>query len=221
MDAGLLGKVNLPPLPGAAQFPDPLTRRRTDVLCHAFIIGLAFALYLAHTLFGDLKALKWRGKVQLFGYRAEPTTGERSVQRISSIGRGLTALGEGLSVVWKIAQFCALAFFLILLAYGLFSWMDESGWISHREETVISVRSDWLVGESKECWSATLDSDGAALSRKEIGYAMSSISCDDGPEHKMEVTFYGRKVQPEYKLVSWRCTRNVISFTCYQTGGER
>ena len=51
VDAGLLGKVDLPPVPGAAQLPDPLTRRRTDVLCHAFIIGLAFALYLVHTLF--------------------------------------------------------------------------------------------------------------------------------------------------------------------------
>jgi len=50
MDAGLLGKINLSPGPGAAQFPDPFTRGRTDVLCHAFIIGLAFALYLAHTL---------------------------------------------------------------------------------------------------------------------------------------------------------------------------
>jgi TPR repeat protein len=47
----MLGKVDLPPVPGAAQLPDPLTRRRTDVLCHASMIGLAFALYLAHTLF--------------------------------------------------------------------------------------------------------------------------------------------------------------------------
>jgi len=51
VDAGLLGKINLPPASGAAQFPDPLTRRRTDVLCHPFMIELAFALYLAHTLF--------------------------------------------------------------------------------------------------------------------------------------------------------------------------
>jgi hypothetical protein len=41
----------LPPIPGAAQLPDSLPSRRTDVLCHAFIIGLAFALYLVHTLF--------------------------------------------------------------------------------------------------------------------------------------------------------------------------
>jgi hypothetical protein len=28
MDAGLLGKVDLPPISGAAQLSDPLTRRR-------------------------------------------------------------------------------------------------------------------------------------------------------------------------------------------------
>lgn len=148
------------------------------------------------------------------------TAGERSVQRVSSIGRGLTALGEGLSVVWKIARFCVLAFVLIALAYGLYSWMDESGWISHRENTVISARSDWLVGESKECWSATLDSDGAALTGKQVGYAMSAVSCDDGPEHKMEVTFYGRIEQPDHKLVKWRCTKGYLGFTCWQTGSR-
>jgi len=50
VDARLFGKVNLPPVPCAAQLSDPLARRRTDVLCHASMIGLAFALYLAHTL---------------------------------------------------------------------------------------------------------------------------------------------------------------------------
>jgi len=51
VDTGLFGKVNLPPIPCAAQLPDPLAGRRTDVLRHPFIIGLAFTLYLAHTLF--------------------------------------------------------------------------------------------------------------------------------------------------------------------------
>ena len=60
VDAGLLGKVNLPPIPGAAQLPDPLARRRTDVLCHAFIIGLAFALYLVRTLSGARKVANMR-----------------------------------------------------------------------------------------------------------------------------------------------------------------
>jgi hypothetical protein len=111
--------------------------------------------------------------------------------------------------------------------YGGYGWLDSIGWISHREETVISARSDWLVGESKECWSATINSDGATLLKREIGYAMSSVSCDDGQEHKMTVTFYGRKVQSEYKVITWRCTRNEVSFlnddsfTCYQTGGAQ
>jgi len=56
MDAGLLSKVNLSPVPGAAQFPDSLPRRCADVLCHPSMIGLAFALYLAHTLFVVRKA---------------------------------------------------------------------------------------------------------------------------------------------------------------------
>ena len=120
-------------------------------------------------------------------------------------------------------------FFLCIVGAAIFAgygWLDSIGWISHREETVISARSDWLVGESKECWSAPLNSDGAVLLKKEVGYAMSSVSCDDGQEHKMKVTFYGRKLQ-NYNVVNWRCTRNEVSFlndnsfTCYQTGGQR
>ena len=48
----MLGKVNLSPDPGAAQLSDALPRRRTDVFCHASMIALARALYLAHTLVG-------------------------------------------------------------------------------------------------------------------------------------------------------------------------
>jgi hypothetical protein len=50
VDAGLFGKVNLPPIPGAAQLPDSLAGRCTNVPCHPSIIGLAFTLYLAHPL---------------------------------------------------------------------------------------------------------------------------------------------------------------------------
>ena len=56
MDAGLFGKVNLSPVPGAAQLPNSLARRHADVPCHPSMIGLAFALYLAHTLSGRRKA---------------------------------------------------------------------------------------------------------------------------------------------------------------------
>ena len=51
----MLGKVDLAPAFGPAQLSDAFTRRRTDVLCHASMIELAFALYLAHTLFGRKK----------------------------------------------------------------------------------------------------------------------------------------------------------------------
>ena len=159
--------------------------------------------------------------------KLEWTTGKRYVQRLSFIGRKLTAIMEGISVVWKTARFCGHAFVLIALGYGLYGWMDENGWISHNEETVISARSDWLVGESKECLSYARKRDWATFQDKEVGYAMSWVNCDDGPEHKMRVTFYGREVQTEYEVVSWRCVRNEVSFfnnnsfTCYQAGGER
>ena len=112
---------------------------------------------------------------------------------------------------------------LIFAGYALYGgdeWLDSIGWISHQENTSISARSDWLVGESKECRSATLDGDGAALTGKKVGYAMSAVSCDDGPEHKMEVTFYGRIEQLDHKLVKWRCTKGYLGFTCWQTGAE-
>jgi hypothetical protein len=32
VDSGLLGKVNLPPIPGTAQLSDPLAGRRTDMV---------------------------------------------------------------------------------------------------------------------------------------------------------------------------------------------
>lgn len=61
MDAGLFGKIDLPLTFGAAYFPDTFSRRRADVLCHSPILGLADALYLAHTLFRN-----WKGDSRFF-----------------------------------------------------------------------------------------------------------------------------------------------------------
>jgi hypothetical protein len=55
VDAGLLGKINLPPIPGATQLPDSLAGRAQMSLAIRSSVGLAFALYLAHTLFGVLE----------------------------------------------------------------------------------------------------------------------------------------------------------------------
>jgi hypothetical protein len=114
----------------------------------------------------------------------------------------------------------------LFAAIGGYIWLDSIGWISHRESTVISVRGDWLTGESKQCWSPALDSERAASQGEEAGYALSRVFCDDGPEHTMEVAFYGQKVQREYSVVLWRCVRSGAffggdSFICYQTGGRR
>src|ERR1017187_5455709 len=75
----------------------------------------------------------------------------------------------------SIVRLCIVIVFVGYAIYGGYEWLDSIGWISHQEETVISARSDWLVGESKECSSATLNSDGAAPTGKEVGYAMSSV----------------------------------------------
>lgn len=48
----MFGKVDLPPALGAAQLPDSLAQSHADIRCHSAMIGLAFPLYLAHTLFG-------------------------------------------------------------------------------------------------------------------------------------------------------------------------
>lgn len=133
---------------------------------------------------------------------------------------------------------------LIFIGYGIYCgyrWLDSLGWVSHREETVITARSDWLVGESKDCWSApvnywaaqvakyggvTLDKSGSLIDDSMSAYVMSSVSCDDGPQHKMKVTFWGRKMQTDYRTVTWHCTKEQVlfsgnTFTCYQTGGHR
>ena len=137
---------------------------------------------------------------------------------------GWSAVKKIYDLIATVLSWCVAAGFLFglcYIAFGVYGWVDSAGYISHREETVISARSDWLVGESKECTTSTLNSDSAALLNKSIGFAMASVACDGGIDHKMEVTFYGRKVQPEYNTVTWRCIRNETSFTCYQTGGQR
>jgi hypothetical protein len=50
MDARVCGKIDLSPTSGAAQLPNALACRHTDVLCHSNIVVLVFALYLVHPL---------------------------------------------------------------------------------------------------------------------------------------------------------------------------
>ena len=108
---------------------------------------------------------------------------------------------------------------------GPASWADVSDWImpdgyaEHTVETSISAQPNWLVGETKECYSAILDPSTAYHLGRESGYVASSIECDDGPHHDMQVKIYGRLEQPENKpFAIWNCTHNADGFTCRQTG---
>jgi hypothetical protein len=113
--------------------------------------------------------------------------------------------------------FIALAFFA-MIAYAIYQGLDSFAWVPHRVDTVVTAQANWFVGESKNCSSYPLDSQTARSLKEPKGYGVARIGCDDGPEHSVKVTFYGKLEQPEHRWLSWRCTRNQDSFTCKQTG---
>lgn len=126
--------------------------------------------------------------------------------------------------------------FLLVLAgagaVGGYNWLDSMGRVSHTEETMLTFEGNWLDGESRECFSPVVTpANWAASAKKEVGSAMAWVRCESEPgspaggkEHRMEVTFFGRKLQPEYEGVAWRCKRTSAllegeRFTCYELGG--
>ncbi len=102
---------------------------------------------------------------------------------------------------------------------AVYEWADSAGRISHYEETWITAQTNWLVGESKDCTSYALDSRMAQAYGTKAGYAFLALACDDGPEHRVKVKFFGRREQPEYSFIEWKCTRGPRGFTCYQLSG--
>ena len=150
--------------------------------------------------------------------------GESEENRLSNEQKPMNDVG--IKDVLKQLLYVFVIMAIIFAGISIYEELDSIGWVSHEEETLISARTDWLTGESKDCWSATLNSSGAEILGKDAGYALSSVSCDDGAQHQMKVTFYGRKIQTEYKVVNWRCTREQPSFSgdqsfvCRQTGGQ-
>jgi hypothetical protein len=112
--------------------------------------------------------------------------------------------------------------FLALIVYAFvaaFAFIDGSGWIPHSEETVITAQANWFIGESKDCSSVPLEPSTATVSGRNKGFAMSRIECDGGPEHRLNITFYGRTEQPEYVQVQWKCTRESEGLTCKELSG--
>lgn len=107
---------------------------------------------------------------------------------------------------------------IIGIVGGIYQWVDSIGWIPHTEESVITAKENWFVGESKDCNSYPMDAKVAQTQNKDSGYTLGYINCDGGPEHNVRITFYGRESQPEYTWVNWRCTRRQDSFDCKETG---
>lgn len=101
---------------------------------------------------------------------------------------------------------------------GGYEQLDSGGWISHTEESLITAESNWFVGETKDCISYPLNVEAATAMHKDYGDATYSINCDSGPQHRIEITFYGKTKQPDTAAVEWRCTRSEGSFECKQTG---
>ncbi len=126
---------------------------------------------------------------------------------------------ETLKLIKSIVLWTAGIFFLCATPFGIYSAMDENSQVPHSVETSISAQENWLVGESKECTSPVLDTKTAHYINQEPGYVASFVSCDNGPQHAIKVTFYGQLNQPEHKLITWRCTRESEGFTCKQKGG--
>lgn len=98
--------------------------------------------------------------------------------------------------------------------------IDSSGYIRHTVESTITAQSNWMMNESKNCMSIPLDTQIARALGKEQGYALFYVKCDDGPERKITVTFWGAENQPENRVAYWNCTRTTDSFTCKQTGAD-
>jgi hypothetical protein len=104
--------------------------------------------------------------------------------------------------------------------YWVYLWVDSQGYIQHSVETSISAKQEWLVGEMKDCLSFPLTPKNASVSHQQDGYVGDSLTCDDGPFHRITVKLYGQLEQPGRKVVTWHCTRESEGFTCRQTGAD-
>ena len=107
-----------------------------------------------------------------------------------------------------------IAVFGVLAGAGeIVGWLDSTGHIPHESETTVTANADWFIGESKACNSVPAGPSG---------YALADLECDvNAPKHQVNVTFWGRRNQPEYGLVLWRCIRKENAFSCSQDGWFR
>jgi hypothetical protein len=112
--------------------------------------------------------------------------------------------------------------------YGAIIGPDYLGLRAHEVEAAnITATGSWMVGESRPCTSFPVDKETARYTGVLPGYSFKFIECDPGmssPEprvRQMKITFYGRKLQPEYSVVNWTCIRQPEQFTCRELSGSR
>ncbi len=140
------------------------------------------------------------------------------------------------AVGWTVLVALLAAALWTVFVFGprVYDLADSEGWIPHPEESWISADGTWLVGESRICTSSPYRSDPvldeferkinadtvAPEPQRSVGYAFSNLTCDAGPAHRIKITFWGRREQPEYISVSWKCTRGSSDFTCTEISGR-
>jgi hypothetical protein len=100
---------------------------------------------------------------------------------------------------------------LLVSAGSVVGWqkLDARGLIPHSHETDITAEPSWLNGESKVCSSFPAQPENDVTTR---------ILCDKGPDHHIEVRFWGLKSREDSRApngVTWKCVKNSESFVCY------
>ena len=148
-----------------------------------------------------------------------------------SVNQSITAVGQLYGGILVIA-----------CLFGLYAWLDESGWISHSHNTPTWIQGDWIVGEYRDCGMRTqmqpAPSDDLGklprmfCSQDAIGYvdfqletttirhnsgiAVGSVTDDafDSYFHVLPVHYYGRIDRQNKWVIDWRCQRKSESLTC-------
>jgi hypothetical protein len=111
-------------------------------------------------------------------------------------------------------------FVMVGLSLGVARAASRAGWVPHREDTTVYFgRTDWPVGEQREC-IALPESDGAIIFLGCVAGGTPELSPEVWP-----VTFWGQTKRPDmFEYVhlnpgmhtwNWRCRRYRNSLTCW------
>jgi hypothetical protein len=69
--------------------------------------------------------------------------------------------------------FCGLG----ILACGLYTALDNSGWIPHNHDTPVWIQGDWMVGEYRTCLMLTTTPVAGTVQTQELKAALPRLLC--------------------------------------------